>query len=152
MVVEPEAAIVRRIFDRFAKTGSALTVARELNAAGEVTKRRVCATGIRGGKPWTKGAIYKVLANRVYLGEAIHKGVAYPGEHTAIIDQRAWDKAHAVMAEPAHRRRGDSGPDPRPPQGLDPRPERPAHVAEQHPPTRPDLPLLRQPRGDRGRI
>jgi site-specific DNA recombinase len=104
VVVEPEAALVRRIFDRFARTGSALTVARELNAAGEVTKRRRCATGPRGGLPWTKGAIYKVLANRVYLGEAVHKGVAYPGEHTAIIDQRAWDKAHAVIAEPARRR------------------------------------------------
>src|ERR687897_725381 len=104
VVVEREAVIVRRIFDRFAKTGSALMVARELNAAGEVTKRRVCATGVRGGKPWTKGAIYKVLANRVYLGEAVHKGVAYPGEHAAIFDQRAWDKAHAVMAEQAHRR------------------------------------------------
>jgi hypothetical protein len=45
-----------------------------------------------------------VLANRVYLGEAVHKGVAYPGEHAAIIDQRTWDRAHAVMAEPAHRR------------------------------------------------
>jgi site-specific DNA recombinase len=104
VVVEREAALVRRIFDRFAKTGSALTVARELNAAGEATKRRVCPTGVRGGKPWTTGAVYKVLANRIYLGEAVHKGVAYPGEHAAIIDQRAWDKAHAVMAEPAHRR------------------------------------------------
>ena len=64
VVVEREAAIVRRIFDRFAKTGSALTVARELNAAGEVTKRRQCADGTRGGKPWTKGAVYKVLANK----------------------------------------------------------------------------------------
>ena len=69
-----------------------------------MTKRRRCAGGPRGGKPWTKGAVYKVLANRVYLGEAVHKGVAYPGEHEAIIDQRTWDKAHAVMAEPAHRR------------------------------------------------
>jgi site-specific DNA recombinase len=42
--------------------------------------------------------------SRVYLGEAVHKGVAYPGEHAAIVDQRTWDKAHAVMAEPAHRR------------------------------------------------
>jgi DNA invertase Pin-like site-specific DNA recombinase len=104
VVVEHEAALVRRIFDRFAKTGSALTVARELNAAGEITKQRPCAEGARGGKPWTKGAVYKVLANRVYLGEAVHKGAAYPGEHAAIVDQRAWDKAHAVMAEPAHRR------------------------------------------------
>jgi hypothetical protein len=45
-----------------------------------------------------------VLANRIYLGEAVHKGVAHPGEHAAIVDQRTWDKAHAVMVEPAHRR------------------------------------------------
>ena len=104
VVIEREAALVRRIFDRFAKTGSALAVARELNATGEVTKRRAGANGARGGKPWTKGAVYKVLANRVYLGEAVHKDVAYPGEHAEVIDQRTWDKAHAVMAEPAHRR------------------------------------------------
>jgi site-specific DNA recombinase len=103
-VVAREAAVVRRIFDRFAKSGSALTVARELNAAGEVTKRRVCATGVRGGKPWTKGAVYKILANKIYIGQAVHRGVPYLGEHVAIVDQRAWDKAHAVMAEPAHRR------------------------------------------------
>jgi hypothetical protein len=104
VVVESEAALVRRIFDRFAKTGSALMIARELNAAGEVTKRRQCSNGTRGGKVWAKGAVYKVLANRIYLGEAVHKGIAHPGEHAAIIDQRTWDKAHAVMAEPAHRR------------------------------------------------
>ena len=116
VVVEREATLVRRIFDRFAKTGSALRVARELNATGEVTKRRACANGTRGGKSWTKGAVYKLLANRVYLGEAVHKGVAYPGEHAAIVDQRTWDRAHAVMAEPAHRaapcqsaRNGDPG-------------------------------------------
>ena len=80
------------------------TIARELNAAGEVTKWRACANGARGGKPWTKGAVYKVLANRVYLGKAVHKGVAYPGEHAAIVDQRTWGMAHAVMAEAAHRR------------------------------------------------
>ena len=144
-MVEREAALVRRIFDRFAKTGSALTVARELNAAGDVTKRRDCATGVRGGKPWTKGAVYKVLANRVYLGEAVHKGVTYPGEH-AIIDQRTWDRAHAVMAEPAHRRGAATRAQvPRAPEGPDLRPERQANVAEPHPPAGPDLPLLRNP-------
>jgi len=104
VVVEREAVLVRQIFDRFAKTGSALTVARELNAAGEVTKLRQCANGPRGGKPWTKGAAYKILANKTYIGQAVHRGVVYPGEHAAIIDQRVWDKAHAVMAEPARRR------------------------------------------------
>jgi site-specific DNA recombinase len=85
-------------------------MARELNAASEVTKRRQCADGARGGKAWTKGAVYKVLANRVYLGEAVHKGIACPGEHAAIVAQRPWDKAHAVMAQPAHQRRAATGP------------------------------------------
>jgi site-specific DNA recombinase len=40
VVVEREAAVVRRIFDRFAKTGSAFTVARELNAAGALPAPR----------------------------------------------------------------------------------------------------------------
>ena len=33
------------------------------------------------GKPIDKGYLYRVLNNRVYLGEAVHKGTAYPGEH-----------------------------------------------------------------------
>jgi site-specific DNA recombinase len=45
-----------------------------------------------------------VLGNRVCLGEAVYKGIAYPGEHTAIVDQRNWNKAYAVMAQPPHRR------------------------------------------------
>jgi hypothetical protein len=81
-------------------------VARELNAAGEVTKQRSCVNGQRGGKAWTKSAIYKILANRTYIGEAVHKGVAYPGEHVPILDQQTWDRAHAVMAEPARTRAG----------------------------------------------
>jgi site-specific DNA recombinase len=49
-----------------------------------------------GGNSSAKGAIDEVLANRVYLGEAVHKGIAYPGEHVAIIDQRAWDNRRTV--------------------------------------------------------
>ena len=70
-----------------------MTVAREMNAAGEITKRRQFAGKPRGGKPWDKGAVYKVLANRIYIGEAVHKRVAHPGEHGAIVDQRTWDRA-----------------------------------------------------------
>ncbi len=32
-----------------------------------------------------------MLNNRVYLGEAVHKGTAYPGEHDAIVTQEQWD-------------------------------------------------------------
>jgi DNA invertase Pin-like site-specific DNA recombinase len=108
VVVESEAELVRRIFARFAALGSALKVARELNAAGEVTKRWNTNSKLQGGRAWTKGDIYKVLANQVYLGQAVHKGVAYPGEHAAIVDQELWDRVHAVMTEPTRQRAATS--------------------------------------------
>jgi hypothetical protein len=37
--------------------------------------------------------------NRVYLGEAVHKGQSYPGEHAAIISRDLWDRVHAILAE-----------------------------------------------------
>ena len=51
-----------------------------------------------------KGYLYKLLNNRIYLGLAVHKGTAYPGEHEAIIDQDLWDKVHAILAENARTR------------------------------------------------
>jgi hypothetical protein len=45
----------------------------------------------------TKSDVYRMLSNRVYLGEAVHKGTPYPSEHAAIVTQAAWDAAHAVL-------------------------------------------------------
>ena len=105
LVNETEAELVRRIFARFLQLGSALRVAEELDSAGETTKAWVTQAGHRrhGGR-FTKGAVYKLLNNRVYLGLAVHKGTAHPGEHEAIIDRKTWDKVQAVRAENLHAR------------------------------------------------
>ncbi len=100
VVNESEAELVRLIFKRFLRVGSATKLAQELRRAGHTTKSWTTQDGKhRPGKPIDKGAIYKILANRVYLGEAVHKGIAYPGEHEAIIDRATWDKVHAILAE-----------------------------------------------------
>jgi hypothetical protein len=73
-------------------------LARELRRAGCTTKSWVTQDGKhRPGKPIDKGAIYKILNNRIYLGEAVHKGTGYTGEHQPIIDQEIWDKVHAIL-------------------------------------------------------
>jgi hypothetical protein len=78
LINEPEAELVRRIFTRFLRTGSALKVAQELNSNGQTTKRWTTTYGNdRGGRAFTKGGIYKILKNRVYIGEAVHKDKAY---------------------------------------------------------------------------
>jgi site-specific DNA recombinase len=90
VVNEPEAALVRSIFKRFARYGSGTKLIREL--AEENARNKY-------GKLIDKGYLYRVLNNRVYLGEAVHKGTAYPGEHEAIIDRKLWDAVHAVLKE-----------------------------------------------------
>ena len=95
VVHEPDAAVVRSMFERFLRVGSATVLARELRAEGVLTTK---------GRPIDKGYLYKCLSNRTYLGLAIHKGTAYPGEHAAIISQDLWDKVHAILAENARTR------------------------------------------------
>jgi len=99
LVVNPdEARLVRHIFKRFAEIGSPLTVADELNKKGMTTKAWMTKNGtFREGKPWNKTHIYRVLYNRTYLGEVIHKDKTYPGEHEAIVTRELWQRAHAVI-------------------------------------------------------
>jgi hypothetical protein len=102
VVNEIEAEMVQTIFRRFLKLGSATMLAQELRRAGHTTKSWTTQDGKhRPGKPIDKGSIYKILNNRVYLGEAVHKGTSHPGEHEAIIDRATWDKVHAILAENA---------------------------------------------------
>ena len=97
VVNEAEAATVRTIFERFVKIGSATELVRALRAEGVRGKR---------GKLIDKGYVYKLLNNRVYLGEAVHKGTAYPGEHEAIIDQAALGQGPRHPAEEPATARG----------------------------------------------
>src|ERR1019366_555232 len=53
----------------------------------------------RTGRPFDKGAVYTLLTNRVYLGEAVHKGQSYPGEHAAIVLRDVWDRVHDLLRE-----------------------------------------------------
>ena len=95
VVNEAEAETVRRIFEKFTKTGSVTKLVRALRDEGVRGKR---------GRLIDKGYVYQLFRNRVYIGEAVHKGVSYPGEHKAIISKALWDKVYAVLSEGPRRR------------------------------------------------
>jgi hypothetical protein len=88
VVVESEAQQVRAIFERFVVLRSATKLAQELRQQGVLSK-----TGVQ----IDKGYLYRLLANRTYLGEATYKGKVYPGEHEAIVSRELWDRVHAVL-------------------------------------------------------
>ena len=89
------AAHVRWIFARFIEIGSCTVLAREVDARGLGTPR---------GNRIDKKYLYRMLSNRAYLGESVHKGESYPGEHDAIIDRETWNKVHAILQESPRKR------------------------------------------------
>src|SRR6202171_1558866 len=95
VVNEVDAKLVRSIFQRFLKTGSATTLARELIKENVRNKY---------GKLVDKGILYKMLSNPVYIGLVVHKGVSYPGEHIGIIDRKIWDEVQSRFQESPRKR------------------------------------------------
>ncbi|MGD9810196.1 MAG: recombinase family protein [Sphingobium sp.] len=98
VVVPDEAERVRHIFRRYLALGSVYALQAELARKGINTKSRIDAGGVeRGNANFSRGALYQILRNRIYLGEICHKGTAFPGEHDAIIDEALFEKVNSLL-------------------------------------------------------
>ena len=99
-IVDSEAETVRSIFRRYAELGSVRLLKEELEAQGIKSKSWTRASGrLKGGKPFSRGALYLIVQNRIYRGEIVHNGQSHSGEHTPIIDQPLWDGVHSQLAD-----------------------------------------------------
>ena len=103
MVNETEAALVQHIFRRYAELGTVAKLMVALETEGHHTKRYTSTSGRTfGGRAFSRGHLYRILSNRIYRGEIVHKDVAYPGEHQATVDSRLWDRVQALLAANHH--------------------------------------------------
>jgi site-specific DNA recombinase len=109
VVNEMEAATVRYILRRYLELGAVRGLRDDLAATGIVSKRRAAADGTPyGGQRFSRGALYLMLKNRIYRGEIVHKGKAFPGEHAAIVDEELWQRVQRRLEDNhAERREGD---------------------------------------------
>jgi len=99
-VNETEAGQVRSIFLRYLELGSVHRLQQELEAAGVRSKQRVTASGRTvGGVILSRGALFHMLRNRIYLGEIPHKGQTHPGQHAAIIEPALFDAVQIKLGE-----------------------------------------------------
>ena len=111
LVNAEEAPLVKHIFRRFTHLGSAKSLAAEINEQGYRTKSWTTKKGKhRPGSPWNTGHIYRLLGNRLYMGEVVHKGKRYPGEQEAIVSKGLWEKVQAVSFG-EHPGQADQSPD-----------------------------------------
>src|SRR6266436_7163690 len=51
------------------------------------------------GQALSRGALYTLLRNPIYVGEIRHKGVCHPGQHAPIVDRAMWDKVAKLLLE-----------------------------------------------------
>ena len=109
-----EADTVRLIFETYLRLRSVRSLKRHLDQQGLFTRQRYRKTpegsGVTtGGLPFGIGHLYTILRNPTYVGRARHKGLVYPGEHEAIIDDELWSRVQAQLDEQAVDRRTGKG-------------------------------------------
>ncbi len=97
------------MFARYLQRENVRLVKEDVERLGLRSKQHVTEHGrAYGGASFSRGAIYKILSNPIYLGEIVHKGERHPGSHQAIIDQVTWDQVQALLASNAARQRNQA--------------------------------------------
>ena len=98
VVNELEAARVREIFGMYLNQESLLKTVDELERRGWMTKQWVTKKGKqRGGNPFTKTSLHKLLTNVTYVGKARYKNEIHEGEHKAIVDTATFEKVQRLL-------------------------------------------------------
>ena len=104
VINQADAETVRQIYQRYLKTGSVPKLKRALDRDGVVSKVRVSRKGNRsGGQSFSRGALYELLSNPIYIGEIRHKRERHPGQHEAILEHKLWEKVQRRLLDRAAR-------------------------------------------------
>jgi DNA invertase Pin-like site-specific DNA recombinase len=100
IINQQEAATVREIYQQYLRLGCVSALKEHLDRSPTRSKVRVDPAGNRsGGCGFSRGALYQLLRNHIYVGEIEHKGNVYVGQHQAIIDRNLWDNVQQSLTE-----------------------------------------------------
>ena len=98
VVNEDEAARVREIFGLYLEHQALIPTVQILNQRGWDTKRWTTRKGHeRGGRPFDKNSLFKLLTNVVYTGKVKYKEEVHEGEHEGIVDPDLWQRVRQVL-------------------------------------------------------
>lgn len=102
VVNKEDAGFVLKLYRLYLELGCVRKLKAQLDREGVTTKVRITSSGGRlGGRPYSRGALYHLLQNRIVLGEIGHGGQRYAGEHEAIIPKALWDQVRAQLTSNA---------------------------------------------------
>ena len=102
VVDAPEAARVRDIYKTYLKLGCVRRLKETLDRRGWLTpKRTTRRAGAGGNRAFSRGHLYRILRNPIYVGKIVHQGEESAGLHRGIVDPELWAAVQATLA--AHR-------------------------------------------------
>lgn len=98
MINPKESRQVQLIFDTYLQTGSLNETVRVLREKHITTKKYHTKKGaVRGGRPFDKSILHKLLTSVTYCGQVRYKDQVYEGEHKAIIDEDTFGQVQGML-------------------------------------------------------
>lgn len=99
VINEEEAKQVRDIFNRYLELRSVLKLKHDLKNRQIRSKSWTTQKGkTSGGYDFTRGGLYSMLQNPIYVGRIRHKDLIHEGQHEAIIDKEIWTRVQELLA------------------------------------------------------
>ena len=91
VIDEPQAERIREIYRIYLRLGCVRQLKAEVDRLGWITPiRKSRRENDMGGHPFSRGHLYRILGNPVYIGKIVHKGEVFEGQHPAIVDAGLW--------------------------------------------------------------
>jgi site-specific DNA recombinase len=102
-----QADVVRHLFCRYLELKSVLALADEFNRERpDLNPGEFDANGHASPPAWTRGKLYYLLSNQIYIGRIKHHAQHFDGEHEAIIETEQFAEVQALLAKQSQRRKG----------------------------------------------
>lgn len=102
-----EAETVRMIFGFYDNLGCLNAVMHRANEMGLRSKLHCFRSGrVQGGNPFSRGQVYALLRNPIYIGKIRHKAKVWDGQHEPIIDEAVWERIQEKLQAASARPRG----------------------------------------------
>src|SRR5712692_7839758 len=104
VVNREEAGRVQVIFALYLQHRSLASVRAELQARNWTTKRWRTRDGKeRGGRPFSKATLRRLLTNVLYLGKVSQQEAVYAGEQEPLVEEQLWKRVHEKLGQERHR-------------------------------------------------
>jgi site-specific DNA recombinase len=99
-IVENHAEIVRYVFRRYLEAGSVVRLKQRLDAEGFRIPIRIDGAGrSTWGGLFSRGHVYRLLSNPIYVGRIAHKAQIYEGHHPPILTADLWDEVQQSLCD-----------------------------------------------------